>query len=554
MSNNYKYGKSMRKILVTSGLLYANGPLHLGHILEQIQTDIWVRFQKIQGNDCLYICGDDAHGTPIMISAQKQNITPEQLISQIKISHEQDSAGFLIEFDNYYTTHSQENRDITNTIYASLQKNHDLETKIIEQAFDEDANIFLPDRYIKGTCPRCNATDQNGDNCENCGATYAPTDLINPVSIISGKPPKQKSSEHYFFRLDKYSEFLKNWGQKSLQPEIIHKLNEWFDQGLKPWDISRDAPYFGFEIPDQPGKYFYVWLDAPIGYIASLKNLSLSKKNKKIDVDEYWNSKSTTELYHFVGKDIIYFHALFWPAILKSANMRQPTAIFTHGYLTINGQKMSKSRGTFILASDYLKHLDPEYLRYYFAAKLNSSIDDIDLNLDDFVKRNNSDLVGKVVNIASRSANFINKNFADILANQLDDQKLFDTALEFAEKICVSYEERNFSNAIRLIMHLADLTNQYIDEKKPWSLAKENPDNPAIQNICTMGINMYRLLIIFLKPVLPKLAQKSEEFLQINPLSWQDHKIPLLNHKIGEFKPLIQRIDPSIVAKLCSHQ
>ncbi len=530
----------MRKILITSGLLYANGPLHLGHILEQTQTDIWVRWQKLQGHDCTYICGDDAHGTPIMISAQKQNITPEQLITEVKISHEQDSAGFLIGFDNYYTTHSQENREITNMVYQRLKQNDDIETKTIQQAFDESANMFLPDRFIKGTCPHCGAHDQNGDNCENCGATYAPTDLINPISIISGKCPIQKMSEHYFFLLDKYATILKAWGQKSLQPEIINKLNEWFDLGLKPWDISRDSPYFGFEIPDRPGKYFYVWLDAPLGYIASFKNLCT---RKKIDWEEYWRAGSNTELYHFVGKDIIYFHALFWPAILESANLRKPTSVFTHGYLTINGQKMSKSRGTFILASDYLKHLDPEYLRYYYAAKLGNGIDDIDLNFTDFMQRVNSDLVGKVVNIASRSAGFINKNFDGMLANNLAAPELFAASLEFAEKIAEFYEKRDFNNAVRHIMQVADLANQYIDEKKPWSLNKQNPLDPAIQNICTMSLNLFRLLMIFLKPILPKLVPQAEEFLQVAPLTWESRKTPLLNHKIAEFKPLMQRID-----------
>ncbi|MDR1057125.1 MAG: methionine--tRNA ligase [Coxiellaceae bacterium] len=537
----------MRKILVTSALAYANGPLHLGHILEQIQTDIWVRFQKLQGNNCIYICGDDAHGTPIMISAQKQNKTPEQLIAEIKIPHEKDSQDFLIDFDNYHTTHSQENREVTNLIYQQLQKNNDIEIRVTQQAFDEDAKMFLPDRYIKGTCPKCGAKEQYGDNCENCGATYSPIDLIDPISIISGKPPIQKTSEHYFFRLNKYTDFLKNWGEKSLQPEIIHKLKEWFTQGLKPWDISRDEPYFGFEIPDKPKKYFYVWLDAPIGYIASLKNLC---SRKKIDCDEYWGNNSATELYHFVGKDIIYFHALFWPAILESAKFRKPTAIFTHGYLTINGQKMSKSRNTFILARKYLDYLNPEYLRYYFAVKLNSGIDDIDLNFDDFVKRNNSDLVGKVINIASRSASFINKNFNSLLSNNLDNHELFTTGIKLTEKIRELYENRNFSNAMRSIMQLADITNQYIDDKKPWNLSKENPQNLAIQNSCTMGINMFRLLIILLKPVLPILASNSEKFLQINPLTWEDYKTPLLQHKIGEFKPLLQRIDHKTIERI----
>lgn len=538
----------MRKILVTSALVYANGPMHLGHILEQIQTDIWVRWQKLQGNDCIYVSGDDAHGTPIMISAQKQQITPEQLIADIKISHEQDAAGFLIDFDNYYTTHSPENRELTNFVYQQLQKNDDIETKTIDQAFDEEAQMFLPDRYIKGTCPCCKTPDQNGDNCENCGSTYSTNELIEPISILSGKPPIQKASEHYFFRLDKYTEQLKAWIPKSLQSEIANKLKEWFVEGLKPWDISRDTPYFGFEIPDKPGKYFYVWLDAPIGYIASLKNLSA--RNKDIDVDTYWKHDSAAELYHFVGKDIIYFHSLFWPAILESANFRKPTKVFAHGYLTIDGQKMSKSRGTFILAGDYLKHLNPECLRYYFAAKLNSGIDDIDLNLEDFMKRTNSDLVGKVINIASRLSCFINKNFNGMLTNSLDEPDLFDEGLALAAKIAKDYENRNFSSAVRLIMQLADLTNQYIDFHKPWNLSKEDPADPAIQSVCTMGLNMFRLLIIFLKPILPNIALNSEQFLQIAPLSWKDLDTPLLNHKIGEFKPLLQRIDPKSIALL----
>ncbi len=534
----------MRHIMVTSALVYANGPMHLGHILEQIQTDIWVRFQKMQGNDCLYISGDDAHGTPIMIAAQKASITPEELIAQIKLSHETDAAGFLVDFDNYYTTHSRENHNLTNFIYQQLQKNGDIETKTINQAFDLEAKMFLPDRYIKGTCPKCGTKDQHGDNCENCGATYTPTDLIDPISIISGKPPIQKASEHYFFNLNKYKEFLQNWTKQNLPIEIVNKLNEWLAAGLKSWDISRDEPYFGFEIPDKPGKYFYVWLDAPIGYFASLKNLSAKKS---IDFEQYITNDSTIELYHFIGKDIVYFHTLFWPAILESAGLRKPTSVFTHGYLTVNGQKMSKSRGTFILAQDYLKYLNPEYLRYYFAAKLSAGIDDIDLNFDDFIKRNNSDLVGKVVNIASRLSGFINKHFAGILADQLDSPQLFDDVIKHANKIQAAFEGRNFAHAVRLIMEAADLANQYIDEQKPWALAKENPTAPKIQMVSTMGLNLYRLLMIFLKPITPKLVKDSEEQLQIAPLTWQDHKTPLLNHKIGEFKPLIQRIDPKNV-------
>jgi methionyl-tRNA synthetase len=539
----------MKKILTTSALIYANGPLHLGHILEQIQTDIWVRWQKLQGNDCLYICGDDAHGTPIMISAKKQNISPEQLITEAKISHEQDSAGFLIAFDNYYTTHSEENREITNSVYQRLQQNGDIETKTIEQAFDESANMFLPDRYIKGTCPHCSAHDQNGDNCENCGATYSPTDLLNPISTVSGNTPTQKMSEHYFFRLDKYTTILKTWGQKNLQSEITNKLKEWFDSGLKPWDISRDDPYFGFKIPDKPGKYFYVWLDAPLGYISILKNLYT---HKELNCDEYWKKDSDTEVYHFIGKDIVYFHSIFWPAILESANLRKPTSVFAHGYLTINGQKMSKSRGTFILASDYLKHLDPEYLRYYFAAKLGAGIDDIDLNFADFMQRVNSDLVGKVINIASRCSGFINKNFGGMLSDDLTMPKLFEEGLELSKKIGAFYEKRDFNNAVRHIMLLADLANQYINEKQPWRLSKQNPNDPEVQNICTMSLNLFRLLMIFLKPILPKLARDSEEFLQVAPLTWKDMYTPLLNHKIATFKPLMQRVDIKSIEALLS--
>ena len=537
----------MRKILTTSALIYANGHLHLGHILEQIQTDIWVRWQKLQGNDCLYLCGDDAHGTPVMISAQQQNISPEQLIAEVKIAHEQDSAGFLIDFDNYHTTHSPENRELVNLVYQRLQQKGSLETKIIQQAFDPVAKMFLPDRYIRGTCPRCGAHKQHGDNCENCGATYTPTDLLDPISTISGKTPIQKESEHYFFLLDKYAAMLKIWARKSLQPEIVNKLNEWFALGLKPWDISRDAPYFGFAIPDKPSKYFYVWLDAPLGYIANFKNLCA---RQNLDFAEYWQPDSKTELYHVIGKDIVYFHALFWPAMLEGADLRKPTSLFTHGYLTINGQKMSKSRNTFILARDYLKHLNPEYLRYYFAAKLGPGIDDIDLNFTDFVQRINSDLVGKVINIASRSAGFINKNFAGMLADDLAVPQLYTQGLKLGEKIGELYEKRDFNNAIRHIMQLADLANKYIDEQKPWFLTKQDPQAKAIQDSCTMSLNLFRLLMIFLKPVVPKLVEHAEKFFQINPLTWEQREKPLLKHKIGEFKPLLQRVDPQNIESL----
>lgn len=537
----------MRKILVTSALAYANGPLHLGHILEQIQTDIWVRFQKLRGHDCLYLSGDDAHGTPIMIAAQKNNLTPEELIARSKISHEKDSQGFFIDFSNYHTTHSEENRELTSLIYERLQKNNDIEVKTIDQAFDEEASIFLPDRYVKGTCPRCGLEEQYGDNCEGCGSTYSPADLLNPISVLSGKPPVQRASEHYFFELEKYADFLRGWTGKNLASEVVNKLNEWLLAGLKAWDISRDAPYFGFAIPGVANKYFYVWLDAPIGYLASFKHLSL---RQPLDFDEYFSNDSKVELYHFIGKDITYFHTLFWPAILESAGYRKPTNIFIHGFLTVNGQKMSKSRGTFILAQDYLKHLNPEYLRYYLASKLSASIDDIDLNFDDFIKKNNGDLVGKVVNIASRSAKFINGNFQGRLADHLDIPALFDDAMARAPKIEEAFERRNYNFVVRLIMELADVANQYIDEQKPWVLAKANPEDPRIQVVATMGLNLYRLLMIFLKPIVPKLAQDSERFLRIAPLQWQDYREPLLHHKIDTFNPLLSRIDSQSVIQL----
>lgn len=537
------------KILVTAALPYANGPIHLGHILEQIQTDIWVRWQQIQGNECYFVCGDDAHGTAIMLSAKERQISPEQLIAEIKTQHETDLTDFYIGCDSYFTTHSPENRKLALTIYQKLCANNDIETRMVAQSYDPKANMFLPDRFVKGTCPKCGATDQYGDNCEKCGATYNPVDLIDPISKISGVKPIQKSSEHYFFRLEKYTDTLKQWTQNRahLQPAIAHKLNEWFEAGLMQWDISRDAPYFGFEIPDSDHKYFYVWMDAPIGYMASFKKLC---ELANLNFDEYWNPDSTTQLYHFVGKDIIYFHALFWPAILKGSGYRMPTAIFTHGFLTINGQKMSKSRGTFITARRYLDNLNPEYLRYYFAAKLNSGIDDIDLSFDDFMQRVNSDLIGKIVNIASRCAKFINNNFANQLSIDLDNPDLYDDFIAAGDEIGKCYQNREYNNAIRKIMELADLANQYIDGKKPWSLAKQNPSDPAVQTICSCGLNLFRVLMIYLKPVLPKMAADVEEFFLIPPLSWNDRIHPLLNQPIALFKPLMQRVDPEKCAAL----
>ncbi len=539
----------MRKILVTSALPYANGPIHLGHMVEYIQTDIWVRFQKLIGNDCIYVCGDDAHGTPIMLSAEKEGIDPEQLIAEMKKSHEQDFADFYIDFDYFYTTHSPENRNFVETIYKRLCDNNDIVKRTIEQAYDSEKNMFLPDRFVKGECPRCGAKDQYGDSCENCGATYSPMELKNPISVISGSKPVTKKSEHLFFRLEKYANVLRDWVNTGhVQPEVAHKLNEWFTTELKEWDISRDAPYFGFEVPNAPGKYFYVWLDAPVGYMASFKKLCDERHG--LNFDEYWNVDSDTELYHFLGKDIIYFHALFWPAVLTSSGFRKPTNIFAHGFLTINGQKMSKSRGTFINACDYLQYLNPEYLRYYFAAKLNSSIDDVDLNFDDFINRVNSDLVGKVVNIASRCAGFINKDFSDKLATSFDAESLFDNFVSAGDNIAKLYDGREYNHAVREIMLLADKANQYIDENKPWLLAKQKGQHQKVQNICSMGINLFRILMIYLKPILPKTSRNVEEFLNVTTMTWQDIKQPLLDHTINKFTPLMQRVEREKIEKI----
>lgn len=531
-----------RNILITSALPYANGPIHLGHILEQIQTDIWARFQKLRGHNCLYICGEDAHGTPIMLSAQRRGVTPEEEIAAVALDHQAVSADFYIGFDHYYTTHSTENKQLASMIYTRLRDRGDIEQRTIRQLYDPIKQMFLPDRFIKGECPKCHAADQYGDSCEVCGATYSPTEVINPVSVISGATPIEKESLHYFLSLNNYQDMLKQWMQQGhLQDEVKNKLQEWFTAGLKPWDISRDAPYFGFEIPDAPGKYFYVWMDAPIGYIASFKNYCST--HPEINFEDYWGKNSKTELYHFIGKDIIYFHALFWPAMLYGADLRQPTAIFAHGFLTVNGLKMSKSRGTFIKGRTYLEHLDGEYLRYYFAAKLTESIDDIDLNLDDFLLRVNADLVGKVVNIASRCAGFIHKYAQGELAAQLADARLYQYFATKGESIAQHYENRAYHRAVREIMELADLANQYIDEHKPWSLAKQEGNETTIQNICSFGLNLFRVLSIYLKPILPKLALKVETFLNISPLTWNDLNQPLLTHRINTFQPLMQRIE-----------
>ncbi len=535
-----------RKILVSSALPYANGPIHMGHMLEYIQTDIWVRYQRLRGNTCVFVCADDAHGTPIMILARKKGVEPEALIARMQIEHEQDFTDFLISFDSYHSTHSEENRELSELIYNRLREAGHITTRVIKQAYDEQENMFLPDRFIKGQCPRCNTEDQYGDSCEACGATYNPSELKNPVSVISGTTPLQKESEHYFFKLSEFETFLRDWIKKSsLHPAVVNKLKEWFDVGLRDWDISRDAPYFGFEIPDAPGKYFYVWLDAPIGYLAAFKKLCDSRDD--LDFDAFTQPGTDTELYHFIGKDIIYFHALFWPAMLAGANLRTPSAVLAHGFLTVNGQKMSKSRGTFVMARTYLDHLDPEYLRYYFAAKLGSGIDDIDLNFEDFVQRVNADLVGKVVNIASRCAGFINKQFADLLAATLPEPALYEEFRSASNTIAQAYENREFSRAMREIMALADRANQYIDERKPWVLAKEDGKEEDIQAICTMGLNLFRCLALYLQPVLPRLAERAAEFLAVEPFKWNDLESPLLNSKITKFKPLMTRIEPDKV-------
>ena len=530
-----------RKILVTSALPYANGHLHLGHLVEHIQTDIWVRTQKMLKHNCISICGDDAHGTPIMLKAEQLGITPEALTAEMQQSHEQDFKAFNIAYDSYHTTHSPENEAFATSIYAKLKSRGDIITKTIMQAYDPLKNMFLPDRYVKGTCPKCNALDQYGDSCEACGATYSTTDLLNPVSAISGATPIQKESEHYFFDLPRYEDLLKEWTRKGhLQIEVANKLDEWFSAGLKQWDISRDAPYFGFKIPETTDKYFYVWLDAPIGYMASFKKYC---NENNVNFDEFWNKDSTTELYHFVGKDIVYFHALFWPAILAGSDHRLPTAIFTHGFLTVNGLKMSKSRGTFIEARSYIKHLNPEYLRYYFAAKLNGRVDDLDLNFDDFINRVNSDLIGKVVNIASRCAGFINKSFDNQLSSTLCEQDLYTNILNMKEDIIDAYIKLDYARAIRMIMEASDKINQYIDSAKPWVLARDPEQLTKVQDICTMGINLFRLLITYLKPVLPQMASASENFLNCEPLMWSSIDKPLLDHKVNTFIPLMMRVE-----------
>ncbi len=537
-----------RKILITSALPYANGSIHIGHLVEYMQTDIWARFQKMRGHHCHYVCADDAHGTPIMLRAQNEGISAEALIDRVSTEHQQDFADFLIEFDNYHSTHSDENRELATTIYRRLREGGHIVSRTIEQAYDPEREIFLPDRFIKGSCPRCGAEEQYGDNCEVCGATYSPAELKNAVSAISGATPVTRESEHYFFRLADFEAMLRQWTHGGhLQPEVAHKLDEWFEQGLQQWDISRDSPYFGFEIPDTEGKYFYVWLDAPIGYMASFKQLC---DREGIDFEQWWGPESDSELYHFIGKDIIYFHALFWPAMLSGAGFRTPTAIHAHGFLTVNGQKMSKSRGTFIKARTWLDHLNPETLRYYFAAKLGDGVDDIDLNLEDFQARVNADLVGKVINIASRCAGFINKRFNGRLTPECSEPALYQDFVTAGEEIAHHYEGRAFGRAIREIMALADRANRYIDDKKPWVLAKEAGREQEVQQACSVGLNLYRVLITYLKPVLPGIAAASERFLNIPPLDWQALERPLLDHTIERFTPLLQRVDESAIAAM----
>ncbi|MCC3703390.1 methionine--tRNA ligase [Rouxiella badensis] len=530
-----------KKILVTCALPYANGSIHLGHMLEHIQADIWVRYQRMRGNQTHFICADDAHGTPIMLKAQQMGIAPEQMIEEMSQEHQKDFAGFGISYDNYHSTHSEENRELSTLIYSRLKENGFIKNRTISQLYDPEKGMFLPDRFVKGTCPKCKSADQYGDNCEVCGATYSPTELIDPKSAVSGATPVMRDSEHYFFDLPEFSAMLQAWTRSgALQEQVANKMQEWFESGLQQWDISRDAPYFGFEIPDAPGKYFYVWLDAPIGYMGSFKNLC--DRRPDLDFDEFWKKDSTTELYHFIGKDIVYFHSLFWPAMLEGSNFRKPTNLFVHGYVTVNGAKMSKSRGTFIKASTYLQHLDADCLRYYYAAKLSSRIDDIDLNLEDFVQRVNADIVNKVVNLASRNAGFLSKRFEGVLSDKLADEALYKTFTDAAASIAEAYQSRESSRAIREIMALADIANRYVDEQAPWIVAKQEGRDADLQAICSMGINLFRVLMTYLKPVLPSLAERTEAFLN-SELSWDSIDQPLLGHKVKTFKALFNRIE-----------
>ncbi len=538
-----------RKILVTSALPYANGSIHMGHLVEYLQTDIWVRFQKLRGHKCTYVCASDAHGTPVMIKARELGISPEDLTERVSAEFVTDFAAFGVDFDNFYTTHSPENEALVIEIFEALQKVGDIYTRTIEQAYDEKEDMFLPDRFVRGTCPRCDSEDQYGDACEVCGATYSPADLIDPVSVLSGTIPVKRDSEHYFFRLSKYEKRLKAWlASAGLEKSILAKLEEWFDAGLRDWDISRDAPYFGFRIPGTDNKYFYVWLDAPVGYLASFKHLC--DRRDDLDFDEYWRPGHDTEVYHFIGKDIMYFHTLFWPAVLEGAGFRTPDCVFAHGFLTVNGQKMSKSRGTFIKARAYLDNLNPSYLRYYYAAKLGPTTEDIDLNLDDFIARVNSDLVGKLINIASRCAGFISKNFDGKLAHSLHDNVLFGQVAGASGSIAEHYEKREYSKAMRMIMAFADEANRYIDNKKPWIMIKDENTAADVQAVCTQGLNLFRSLMIYLAPVLPAVADEARAFLGERNWHWSDAETPLLGTSINKFKPLLTRVEAEQVSRM----
>ena len=537
-----------RRILVTSALPYANGPLHLGHMLEQVQTDIWVRFQRSRGHECYYICADDAHGTAIMLTAEKLGISAQEQIDRVGAQHRRDSADFAISFDNFHSTHAAETRRWSEVIYARLKAQGHIAARTITQAYDPEKGLFLADRFIKGTCPNCRAPDQYGDNCEACGATYSPADLIDAVSALSGAKPVNRESEHFFFRLPLFADTLREWiGSGALQEAVANKLREWTDTELKEWDITRDAPYFGFEIPGHKDKFFYVWLDAPVGYMGSFENFCARRPD--VDFDAFWERGHDTELYHFIGKDIVNFHGLFWPAILHSAGLRTPSAVYAHGFLTVNGTKMSKSRGTFIDARHYLEHLSAEYLRYYFAAKLGAGVEDIDLNLDDFVQRVNADVVGKLVNIASRCAGFLRKGFHNRTSTAPVEPALMRRFTDAAEPIAEAFEAREFSRALRLIMELADQANQYIDEHKPWQLAKDPQQRQRVQDVCSAGINCFRMLMIYLQPVLPRTAQRAAAFLR-SELVWSELPRQLLGHELAPFTPLLQRIDPKVVTRM----
>jgi methionyl-tRNA synthetase len=541
--------RPVRKIMISSALPYANGKIHMGHLVEYIQTDIWSRFQKLRGHQCTYVCAADTHGTPIMIKAREENIAPEEMVTRVAKEQLEDLQAFDVDFDNFYTTHSEENEQLVCRIFEALRETDNIYTKTIEQAFDEQEKMFLPDRFVRGTCPRCKSTDQYGDACEVCGATYTPNDLIEPVSVLSGTSPIWKESEHYFFRLSAFGDRLKAWMKTAnLHQNITSKLEEWFDVGLQDWDISRDAPYFGFLIPGTQDKYFYVWLDAPVGYIASF--LNLTKRRDDLDFDEYWTPGHDTEVYHFIGKDIVYFHTLFWPAVLEGAGFRQPNSVFAHGFLTVNGAKMSKSRGTFINAQSYLNHLNPTHLRYYYAAKLGPGMDDIDLNLEDFVARVNSDMVGKLVNIASRCAGFISKRFDGQMAQVLDDNALFDEFAAASETIAEHFERREYSKAMRIVMSLADQANRYIESKKPWLMIKDAEQADEVQNVCTQGLNLFRTLMIYLSPVVPTLATDAQALFREEPWDWDAATTPLLGHTIANYKPLLMRVEQAQVDKM----